>query len=86
MGIKFTPCFYRELTITYNREFIAGECAQNTSENLIVNTGCSSEVYLGPCQTFLSEPFGKKWLRAVKLAGYVTIFTKALHCRRLTGS
>ena len=66
MGIKFTLCFYRELTITYNREFIAGECAQNTSENLIVNTGCSSEVL--PCQTFLSEPFGKKWLRAVKLA------------------
>ena len=56
--------FYRELTITYNRAFIAGECAQKTCENIIVNTGCSSEVYLGPCQTFLWDPFGKKfsWL------------------------
>ena len=61
--------FYRELTITYNRAFIAGECAQNTCENIIVNTGCSSEVYLGPYQTFLWDPFGKKWLRAVRLAG-----------------
>ena len=60
--------FYRELTITYNREFIAGECTQITCENIIVNTGCSSEVYLGPCQTFLWDPLGKKWLRVVRLA------------------
>ena len=65
VGIKFAVCFYREWTITYNREFIPGECTQNTCENLIINTGCSSEVYLGPCQTFLAEPFGKEWLRAV---------------------
>ena len=58
VGIKFAVCFYREWTITYNREFIPGECTQNTCENLIINTGCSSEVYLGPCQTFLAEPFG----------------------------
>ena len=61
--------FYRELTITYNGAFIAGECAQNTCENIIVNTGCSSEVYLGPCQTFFWDPLGRKWLRAVRLAG-----------------
>ena len=65
MGIKFALSFYRELTITYNREFTPGECAQNNCENLSINTGCSSEVYLGPSQTFLLEPFGKKWLRAV---------------------
>ena len=65
MGITFALSFCRELTTTYNKEFIPGECAQNTCENLIINTGCTSEVYLGPCQTFLAEPFGKKWLRAV---------------------
>ena len=65
VGKKFALSFYREWTITYNREFIPGECAQNTCENLIINTGCSSEVCLGPCQTFLAEPFGKKWLRTV---------------------
>ena len=65
MEIKFALSFYRELTITYSREFIPGECTQNTCENLIINTGCSSEVYLGPCQTLLAEPFGKEWLRAV---------------------
>ena len=48
-----------KMTITYNREFIAGECAQNTCENIIVNTDSSSEVHLGPCQTFLWDPFGK---------------------------
>ena len=47
MGIKFALYFYTELTITYDREFIPGECAQNTCENPIINTGCSSEVYLG---------------------------------------
>ena len=77
MGIKFALSFYRELAITYNIKFIPGECAQNTCENLMINSGCSSEVYLGPCQTFLAEPFGKKWL---------TILTEALHYRRLTGS
>ena len=47
MGIKFALYFYTELTITYDREFIPWECAQNTCENPIINTGCSSEVYLG---------------------------------------
>ena len=63
MGVKFALVFLQR--IDYNKEFIPGECAQNTCENLIINTGCSSEVYLRPCQTFLEEPFGKKWLRAV---------------------
>ena len=66
---KICAVFLQRIGYTYNREFIAGECAQNTCENIIVNTGCSSEVYLGPCQTFLWDPLGRKWLRAVRLAG-----------------
>ena len=58
---KICAVFLQRIGYTYNREFIAGECAQNTCENIIVNTGCSSEVYLGPCQTFLWDPFGKKF-------------------------